>query len=477
MNYGSWLRREIPKWVEDGLMTKEAGNTLLLRYKKGRISLYTGHVILLAVISLLVGLFFVLAGLWNGLTQDERFVAALAPVIISALLMIPLLRDERKYPKLRGNMADVEREGLVPMYSISMMVREMIAICHGISLIGAFWLVNDTFLLPHDWLYILGAEGICLIIIAYVTESAGLGVISMGIPVYIYYGLPETIGRGILVWILLFFTLPLLVKLLGVSRHQAVVAYSWVWTMAVLAIVGGASHLFWQTLFFSLAASLTWMAGSTLKHWGAASEILRLVGAAALFGVLLESSWGTVWKNTASHWFLWAIFFAILAINAVLLFSMWKEKKYIDVIAGLTPFAMLIASMVAVFETTGVASAIFMSSFAVFFAISFLVAGYVQDTVKWKILGILLLIVEAALRIFDSSLSYGERGLFFVVIALLLGILSVFSFSAGKWGRRKKNMAPPAVSAEKAKEEPMNTENTMSLPEDITDKEGENHET
>lgn len=57
MNYGSWLRREIPKWVEDGLMTKEAGNTLLLRYKKGRISLYTGHVILLAVISLLVGLF------------------------------------------------------------------------------------------------------------------------------------------------------------------------------------------------------------------------------------------------------------------------------------------------------------------------------------------------------------------------------------------------------------------------------------
>ena len=156
---------------------------------------------------------------------------------------------------------------------------------------------------------------------------------------------------------------------------------------------------------------------------------------------------------------------------------MWKEKKYIDVIAGLKPFAMLIASMVAVFETTGVASAIFMSSFAVFFAISFLVAGYVQDTVKWKILGILLLIVEAALRIFDSSLSYGERGLFFVVIALLLGILSVFSFSAGKWGRRKKNMAPPAVSAEKAKEEPMNTENTMSLPEDITDKEGENHET
>ena len=104
-------------------------------------------------------------------------------------------------------------------------------------------------------------------------------------------------------------------------------------------------------------------------------------------------------------------------------------------------------------------------------------AGYVQDTVKWKILGILLLIVEAALRIFDSSLSYGERGLFFVVIALLLGILSVVSFSAGKWGRRKKNMAPPAVSAEKAKEEPMNTENTMSLPEDITDKEGENHET
>lgn len=451
MNHKSWVRQEIEAWMEENIISPEVGETLLARYKGRRVSLYTGEVALLAVAALLMGVFFILAGMWHQLTQDERFVAVLVPVIFSGLLLSLLLWDRRH---------KVSSESGRTAYRIPLAFREGLAIFHGLMLLGAFWLVNDTFLLSPDWLLILSFEAVCLLVLAYLTESAGMGILSMAPPVYMYHVLPHEAGTSWAVWGLLVLALPLLIRLLGVYRHKAVVAYSWVWTIAVLSIFGSASNLLWQTLFFSLAASLTWLSGDALRAWGPAAEVLRLVGGAALFGVLLEASWGPVWADMVGHWFLWLLFFLILAINGVLLLFMGQEKKWLDVVAGATPFAMLIAATLAVFETTGVASALFISSFAVFFALAFIVAGYAKDRALWKILGVLLLLLEAALRVFDSSLSYGERGLFFCVVALLLVVLSGFSFFIGKRRRRRPvssqdtTISTPIESVPEEKESP-----------------------
>lgn len=112
---------------------------------------------------------------------------------------------------------------------------------------------------------------------------------------------------------------------------------------------------------FALAAALTWMAGSMLSSWGAAAEALRLFGGAAVFGVLLEGSWSSVWKGVSGNWILWVLFFVILAIDAVLLTRMGIKRDRLAALGGLTPFVMLVAASLAVFETTGVSSAIFVS--------------------------------------------------------------------------------------------------------------------
>lgn len=117
---------------------------------------------------------------------------------------------------------------------------------------------------------------------------------------------------------------------------------------------------------FALAAALTWMAGSMLASWGAAAEALRLFGGAAVFGVLLEGSWSSVWTGISGNWTLWILFFVILAIDAVLLTRMGIKRDRLAALGGLTPFIMLVAASLAVFETTGVSSAIFVSIFAAF---------------------------------------------------------------------------------------------------------------
>lgn len=103
-----------------------------------------------------------------------------------------------------------------------------------------------------------------------------------------------------------------------------------------------------------------------LSSWGAAAEALRLFGGAAVFGVLLEGSWSSVWTGISGNWTLWILFFVILAIDAVLLTRMGIKRDRLAALGGLTPFIMLVAASLAVFETTGVSSAIFVSIFAAF---------------------------------------------------------------------------------------------------------------
>lgn len=67
--------------------------------------------------------------------------------------------------------------------------------------------------------------------------------------------------------------------------------------------------------------------------------------------------------------------FVILAIDAVLLTRMGIKRDRLAALGGLTPFIMLVAASLAVFETTGVSSAIFVSIFTAFLAVAVIGRG------------------------------------------------------------------------------------------------------
>lgn len=93
-----WLKREVPAWVKEKLISEEEGKVLLARYRKGKPGPYKEAFFVMALVCLLGGLGFLGAGLWNGLTQDERFLLALVPLLVSLLFVATMVLLDRRIP-------------------------------------------------------------------------------------------------------------------------------------------------------------------------------------------------------------------------------------------------------------------------------------------------------------------------------------------------------------------------------------------
>lgn len=93
-----WLKREVPAWVKEKLISEEEGKALLARYRKGKPGPYKEAFFVMALVCLLGGLGFLGAGLWNGLTQDERFLLALVPLLVSLLFVVTVVLLDRRIP-------------------------------------------------------------------------------------------------------------------------------------------------------------------------------------------------------------------------------------------------------------------------------------------------------------------------------------------------------------------------------------------
>ena len=84
--------------MSDDVISEEAGKKILSRYKKEDLSSYKEAFFILAVVCLVGGLFFLCASLWNGLTQDQRFLMAFMPLVLSFLLVAAVVLLDKKVP-------------------------------------------------------------------------------------------------------------------------------------------------------------------------------------------------------------------------------------------------------------------------------------------------------------------------------------------------------------------------------------------
>lgn len=355
MTHFKWLKKEIPRWVKEEIITREAGDSLISLYKNEERHSHGEGLFVLAAVCFLTGLIFICAGVWNGLSQDEQFMMALVPLVLSILIIAGILWQDRpvmdRIPTESVRLEEAENtaeplsgetgetastvngigenrieestaagnkgkdlSSLLPSvpyrHRVPDVIREAAGVFHGVSVLCAVWMVNESFKLSGDWFVLAAVSCVFLLLMSWAFPTAGLGMVYMASSVLVYRLSPYRGWPEAAAWVFLVLALPLLVRLLGERRHKAVVCYSWFWAVCVLLLIyWTASNLLWQTMFFALAAALTWMAGSMLSSWGAAAEALRLFGGAAVFGVLLEGSWSSVWKGISGNWTLWILFF------------------------------------------------------------------------------------------------------------------------------------------------------------------------
>lgn len=438
MSNRSWLKQEIPHWVKEEVISEDTGKKILSRYKRQDRRAWREALFILAAVCMIGGIFFLCASLWSGLSQDQRFLLALAPLAVSFLLMAAVVLVDRgafggiekpKEPlveeKEDGEEAFPHRKkASLPVHRLPVFLREAAASLHGICLIAAFWMVGDSFKLSSDLYTALALCALLLLIMTVVTESAGMGIIYMIVSVGIFYSAPERGWPEAASWIYMFLALGILGHMLRSHRDRAVVCFSWVWAVGILLLIfWSAGNMLWQTIFFSLAASLTWMAGGLFRSYGLGADALRFFGGIAVFAVLLEGSYGAVWADISGSYALWLIFLLFLAADGALLFRMALKKEWLSVLAGLTPFVMGLSAIVSIFETSGALPAIIVSVYTGILAGGVIIRGLLTDRAVQSWAGVFLLVGDGAIRVIDSALTFAQRGFFFLGIGLLAAVI------------------------------------------------------
>ena len=490
-----WLKQEVPKWVEENLVTQENGKKLLAQYKKENPIADKEAFFILSVVCILGGCFLLGAGLWESLSQDERFTLALTPLVISFALMLLVVFLDKKIPdgpvekevfsaaEATDDMLNFDgisdsekgeeeaarlgqktrqmakffgkKKWVSPgtyHHRIPVFIREATAIFHGLCLLGAFWMVGDSFMLSSDTYTGLALVSFLLMVMTWITGSAGMGILFMASSVGTFYTAPVRGWPEAMAWLFMLVALFMLGRMLHEKRDRAVVCFSWVWAVGILLLIfWSAGDMLWQTLFFSLAASLTWMAGGAFRSYGLGAAALRFFGGIAVFAVLLEGSYGAVWATISGSYSLWILFLLFLAVDAVLLFRMAMKKEWLSVWAGLTPFLMTAAAFVSIFETSGALPATMVSVFCAILAVAVIARGVQMDrpTQRWG--GIALLVGDGAIRVLDSALTFGQRGAFFLVCGVLAGLICYVLYLPSK--RKKKSHVEPVVKEEEDHDE------------------------
>lgn len=424
-SHGQWLRERLDEWTAEGLIPEETAEALRARCPAGPSFVWTGPLFAAALVCLAAGLAFTGAGLWGSLPQDERFLLAAGPLAVSVIAAALFLLGDSAIRPVRHH--GPEGEALPAHRGLPVFLREGVGIFHGLALTAAVWMVHDSFLLDPDMSGLAAGAALCLLMMLYLLRSAGLGVIFAADTAWAaWLSAPYGGWTGGVAWVLLAAGFPLFFLLISEKRQEAGIAYAWGWIAAVLALTFfTASEPMWQVVFFSIAASLTWLIGSVLRAYGWIGAAFRFFGGAAVFGGLLAAAFGSPWRGAEGSWYLWVLLILFLAADGVLLLRAAGKKEWLSTAAGVTPFVLAAAALLALWDRSGVSSAVLVSCFIVFLAAAVIGRG-LQKGRRWQMAsGLLFLMADGVVRLWDSSLSFGQRGAFFLVAGLMAALLCV----------------------------------------------------
>lgn len=437
-SHWQWLKGELDAWTAEGILSEEAAEAIRARCGRMRTFSWTGPLALCAAACLAAGAVFTAAGLWGALSQDQRFVLAMGPLVASLLAAALFLLGEGAFarPARRGEdgAAAPARQGF-PLW-----LRESAGVFHGAAATAAVWMVHDSYMVDSDSSALFAVLALCLVVMLYLLRSAGLGMIAAADAAYAAWICPAGGWVDGAAWVLLAAAFPFLFFLIRERRERGGIAFAWGWIAAVLALTFfTASSALWQAVFFAIAASLTWLAGSALRDFGWVGAAFRFFGGMAVFAALLAASFGSSWRGADGGALLWVLLLLFLAADGALLLKAAARREWLSTAAGLTPFVMAAGALLALWDASGVSSAVLVSCFTAFLAAAVIARGYQTDR-EWQMgAGLLILLAGGGVRLVDSALTFGQRGAFFLTAGVVAAVLCALLRTPGT--RRKRRDA------------------------------------
>lgn len=422
-----WLYGELPKLVEQGVLTEDAAVRLRTRYgaveasRPSRLAVIIFGV--LGAVLIGAGIILLLAHNWEDLSRPVRAVLSFLPLVLAQGLAAWTLRSRPQ--------SLAWREGTGALLFL------MIGAC--ISLIAQTYNISDDpqrFLLTWSLLglpvvYLLNAVVPAMFYLWGVTEWACL--------------LRVEDGFAAGYWPLAALLLPLLALWLRAGRYQ-VRPTLLLWALCVSVTVAAGVTIervlpgLWIVLYAGLFALLFlvgefWFGGATgfwarpLRHFGG--------GGVLLLSFLLTFEWP--WKEIGWHYWRWAhlhetpwralpdaVLGSLIPLAAlVLLATTVRRKTPLGLLFGLVPILAVVGYALASLTNTYAPFAGLFDVYLLIAGLWLLVTGLRLSQQGQMNLGLLTLTALIVARFFDSDLSFLLRGLIFIGLGLAFLVANV----------------------------------------------------
>ncbi len=400
-----WMAKEVSRWMQEGLIEEAKGNVLLQQYKKyGNTKVAIARMMGAAAFCFfLAGTVLLITSFWAGLTQAGQFWWALAPLLLSFCLW--------------ASISLMKNPGII--------LRETAGVFYGISLYAAIGLIHESYEMSPD-IYQLALWGaLFLIPAAYLLQSAGAGVLVVLGACAVPFLAPIDGWTDVIPWVLMAMIFPLLFLFLKDQRTRQTLAFSWVWTGGAVGLISiSVSEMIWRLLFCSVMAALSVMGGVYFSRFVMLADSMKKGGIFFLGLIFLVSGSGQFWREMTFPWYLIILGAVLLAVVSAVSWIMVHKKEYAVSMAGTAPWIM--AAAAAVYAGSGAAgAAVGILSAAGLGGAAFL---FIKSTIMGQSAAaagsVLWIILWAALRLFDNSFSYFDRGLYFLGAGVMLSVLA-----------------------------------------------------
>ena len=240
-------------------------------------------------------------------------------------------------------------------------------------------------------------------------------------------------------------------KMKELANEVLFFAYSISACVGLFSLFGGTLTYFWPvwaSLYFSTI--YLWASREDRFFFAGKYRITGYVARAGFLIVCLIASFDDSWKllgridpiEVASDWFVTVLALGLLATYSALLYERIRKTDWLRVIWSTTPIVILVGSLLPfAWAELSALSPIIVNLCLLVLGIYLIMMGYRHTRISRLNQGLLIIVIVAIVRFFDSDLSMLYRGIGFVSIGVAFLVSNILLLN-----RSRVHSSPPAAS-------------------------------
>ena len=421
-----WLRGELPGLVASGVLTADSAAALQRHYAEEESGRGFGFVLLAATGSALIGagIILLVARNWDELNRAIRSGIAFLPLLASLVLGLFALQ--------RRNDSGAWREG-ASLFNIA-------AFATALALISQAWQIQGSL---SDFLAVCLIVALPVVYLFRANFGALVYILGCGVWIVNRTGWRSDLHGRMAFWIFLAAMIPFYVQVCRRGRRGWTFG-SLTTALVIVCVVAmfctdEYGRLQFASIGFAGLFTLFYLCGIVaIRDFESPLNALTILGAIGIAVTAIVLSFSDVWPKSGASWTSLAneeklaavlcVFFPVAAIALAVWLMLRRQIEYSIAAAALPLVAFVGRYMTTESSNDRYGAALLLNVYTVVLGAELMVRGIKAGSVTRANFGLLIIVVLACTRFFDSDLTFVARGVGFICVGAAFLVTNILFF-------------------------------------------------